>query len=280
MKLARIPTLTVSAALVLLTSCAVLRRDGGEFENEFEVDDPDAPEIVVPEAAAEPAGAAPLPVPVAAAGEQVEVAEMRVRVGGRTRTVTFRLFPEDAPRTVANFRTLANDGFYRGLTFHRAISGFLVQTGDPLTRDDAQRNEWGTGGPGYTIPAEIDRPHVRGSVAMARLRDAVNPRRESNGSQFYFALTELPELDDRYTVFGEVIGGIEVLDEISRAVVDTNEAPVERFEIRSLEIRQLSAQQASAAGDEVRRSDPGARGGAGATPGDRGPFTRFLNRFW
>lgn len=275
MKLARVPTLSLSVALMLLTSCAMLRRDDNATVDEFEVDAPDAPEIVVPEAEA----AAVAPQPPAAAGEAVEVAEMRVRVGGRTRTVTFRLFPEDAPRTVENFRTLANDGFYRGLAFHRAISGFLVQTGDPLTRDDAQRNEWGTGGPGYTIPAEISRPHVRGSVAMARLRDGVNPRRESNGSQFYFALTELPELDDRYTVFGEVIGGIDVLDEISRAVVDTNEAPVERFEIRSVEIRQLSARQAAAAGDEVRESAPGARAGRSA-PSDRGPFTRMLERFW
>ena len=276
MKAARFCQLAVSISLVLMTSCAMLRRDAAEPDAEFEVDDPDAPEIVVADAGVPDTGeAGALPAPT---DEKVAVAEMKIKVGRATRTVKFRLLSDDAPQSVANFRKLAAEGFSRDLAFHRAIEGFLVQTGDPLTRDDAQRNEWGTGGPGYTVPAEIGLPHVRGAVAMARLRDGVNPKRESNGSQFYFVLTDLPELDDRYPVFGEVISGIEVLDEISRAVVDTNDAPVERFEIRSVEIREVPARLAAAAGEEVRESKVGGR--APRDTSDRGPFTRFLNRYW
>ena len=271
MKAARFCHLAVSISLVLLTSCAVLRRDQADSAGEFEFDDPNAPEIVMPGAGDD--------APMVGGDEKVEVAEMRIRIGRSTRTVQFRLLPDDAPQTVANFRKLADEGFYRGLAFHRAVSGFLVQTGDPLTRDDDLRNEWGTGGPGYTVPPEIGLPHVRGAVAMARLRDQVNPRRESSGSQFYFVLTDLPELDSGYTVFGEVISGIEVLDEISRAVVDTNDAPVERFEIRSVEVRQIPARQALAAADETRQGSATGRRASRGSP-DRGPFTRFLERYW
>lgn len=273
MKATRFRHLAACIPLMLMTSCAMLQRDETGPDEEFEFDDPGAPEIVVPAGGTIPTG------PTGASGDRVEVADMRIRVGRSTRTVTFKLLADNAPQTVANFRGLANDGFYRGLAVHRALPGFLVQTGDPLTRDDAQRNEWGTGGPGHTVPAEIGLPHVRGAVAMARLRDEVNPRRESNGSQFYFVLTDLPELDGRYTVFGEVISGMDVLEEISRAVVDTNDAPVERFEIRSIEVRQLPAGRASAlAESDAQRSTTGRRATRGSS--DRGPVSRFLERYW
>ena len=118
------------------------------------------------------------------------------------------LYAEAAPFTVSNFVYLANQGFYNGLTFHRVEPGFVVQGGDPSAD--------GTGGPGYTVPAEIspDLKHIKGAVAMARLPDQINPKRASSGSQFYIALDELSSLDGAYTVFGQVIQGMDVVERI------------------------------------------------------------------
>jgi peptidyl-prolyl cis-trans isomerase B (cyclophilin B) len=116
--------------------------------------------------------------------------------------VRFEFFPEDAPKTVENFVTLAKKGFYNGLTFHRVVPGFVVQGGDPKGN--------GTGGPGYTIKAEFsERKHLRGSVAMAR---SAHP--DSAGSQFYITFGPQPHLDRNYTVFGQVVTGMDLVDGI------------------------------------------------------------------
>jgi len=112
-----------------------------------------------------------------------------------------------APLTVNNFVFLANLGFYDNLTFHRVEPGFVVQGGDPRGT--------GSGGPGYTIPAEIQLSHVEGAIAMARQSDEVNPTRASSGSQFYITLAPTPFLDGAYTVFGQVIGGMDVVQSIA-----------------------------------------------------------------
>jgi cyclophilin family peptidyl-prolyl cis-trans isomerase len=112
-----------------------------------------------------------------------------------------------APQTVNNFVFLANQGFYDGLTFHRVEPGFVIQGGDPAGK--------GTGGPGYTIPAEIKLPHVEGAIAMARLPDQANPKRDSSGSQFYITLAPTPGLDGQYTAFGQVTQGMDVVKRIA-----------------------------------------------------------------
>jgi peptidyl-prolyl cis-trans isomerase B (cyclophilin B) len=124
-------------------------------------------------------------------------------------TFVIELYPKVAPKTVANFEKLSRDGFYNGLTFHRVVPGFVVQGGDP--------NGNGTGGPGYTIPAEISQTekHLRGTVAMARTGDEVNPTRASSGSQFYICLEPQPGLDRQYTIFGGVVKGMSVVDQIA-----------------------------------------------------------------
>ncbi len=106
-----------------------------------------------------------------------------------------------------NFVTLALNGFYDGLTFHRVVPGFVIQGGDPFGN--------GGGGPGYTVEAEIKHPHPRGALAWARTGDETNPQRRSSGSQFYIALDATPHLDGAYTVFGQVIQGLEVVDQIA-----------------------------------------------------------------
>ena len=116
--------------------------------------------------------------------------------------IRLEFFPQDAPKTVENFVTLAKKGFYNGLTFHRVVPGFVVQGGCPKGN--------GTGGPGYTIPAEFNRnKHVRGSLAMARSQHP-----DSAGSQFYVTYGAQPHLDNNYTVFGKVTSGMEHVDAI------------------------------------------------------------------
>src|SRR5439155_16785979 len=122
---------------------------------------------------------------------------------------------KDAPKTAANFRKLVTSGFYNGTYFHRVIPAFMIQGGDPNTKDADPGND-GQGGPGYTVPAEIKLKHLRGSVATARTSDAVNPERASSGSQFFIDLAPQPSLDaGGYTVFGEVIQGMDVVDLIA-----------------------------------------------------------------
>ncbi len=120
--------------------------------------------------------------------------------------IKIELNRKDAPKTSENFLKLAKSGFYDCLTFHRVAAGFVIQGGDP--------NGDGSGGPGYTIPAEIKLTHKKGAVAAARQGDNVNPNRESSGSQFYIALEDIPMLDGQYTVFGQVVAGMDVVDKI------------------------------------------------------------------
>src|SRR5712691_1205001 len=130
---------------------------------------------------------------------------------GRTGVITIEFFPADAPKTVENFVTLAMKGFYDGTTFHRVEPGFVVQGGDPLSKTlPAGDRRLGTGGPGYSIKAEFNKhKHDRGVLAMARSQDP-----DSAGSQFYITLGPAPFLDGKYTVFGRVTSGMNVVDGI------------------------------------------------------------------
>jgi peptidyl-prolyl cis-trans isomerase B (cyclophilin B) len=146
-------------------------------------------------------------------------------------------WPEVAPKTVENFKTLAQKGFYDGTCFHRIIKGFMIQGGDPLTKDASQENSWGTGGPGYMIKAEFnDRPHQSGVISMAR---SSNPN--SAGSQFFICDGDAPFLDRQYTAFGKLIKGEEVLKKISSTPVSgssqgENSKPQKRVGVISIKI--------------------------------------------
>lgn len=122
--------------------------------------------------------------------------------------IRVKLFAKEAPLSVTNFIQLAKGGFYEGLTFHRVEPGFVIQGGDP----DGN----GSGGPGYTVPAEIGLPHLKGALAWARTGDQVNPERRSSGSQFYITLEATPFLDSGYTVFGQTIDGMNVVEQIRK----------------------------------------------------------------
>lgn len=146
-------------------------------------------------------------------------------------------WPEVAPDTVANFKKLAASGFYDGTCFHRIVKGFMIQGGDPLTKDARQERSWGTGGPGYQIKAEFNaRPHVRGVLSMARSQ---NP--DSAGSQFFVCLADARFLDRQYTAFGEVIRGDDVLGRIGETPVAVGNGgerskPLQRVGVESVRI--------------------------------------------
>ena len=173
-------------------------------------------------------------------GPDVAVLQIQVGKAKELQRVVIGLYDSATPVTVANFKELIRKKFYNGLRFHRALPGNLVQTGDPSSRH-GQGDRTGTGGPGYTIPAEIKLPHQKGSVAMARLPDNINPAKNSNGSQFYACLKPLPKLDGQYTVFGEVLEGLDVLDFISNQPTNSNDFPLQKIVIKSIVIEPRSA---------------------------------------
>lgn len=139
------------------------------------------------------------------------------------------LFADKAPGHVKNFTDLAQKGFYDGTTFHRVIPGFMIQGGDPQTKDlKLPRERHGTGGPGYTIKAEFnDTPHKRGVLSMARAQDP-----DSAGCQFFICVADSPFLDRQYTAFGRVVRGIEVADKVVSAPRDRRDNPNDRIEMK------------------------------------------------
>jgi len=142
-------------------------------------------------------------------------------------SMEMRFFPDKAPKHVENFIKLAKSGFYDKTIFHRVIPGFMIQGGDPNTKDETNKAAYGMGGPGYRIKAEFnDRPHVRGTVSMARSQDP-----DSAGSQFFIVVKDTPHLNGKYTVFGEVVKGMEVADNIVSLPRDARDNPLERIEM-------------------------------------------------
>ena len=142
------------------------------------------------------------------------------------------------PKHRDNFAKLAFEGFYDNILFHRVITGFMIQAGDPLTKDEANAAKFGTGGPDYTIPAEFvpEYTHKKGALAAARRGDAVNPYKESSGSQFYLVQDEwaCSQLNGDYTVFGETVEGLEIIDKIAAAETDPRDRPKKDIRIISI----------------------------------------------
>ncbi|MDH7503282.1 MAG: peptidylprolyl isomerase [Verrucomicrobiota bacterium] len=194
-----------------------------------------------PEGNQQPAATKPQPGPA-----PKEVAIIKTSKG----EMVIELWADVAPKTVANFKKLAAQGFYDGTIFHRIIKGFMIQGGDPLTKDPAAQDRYGTGGPGYKIDAEFNsRPHVRGVISMARNGDPLEasgqpPRPQyanSAGSQFFICLDEAPHLNGKYTAFGKLIKGEEVLMRIGDSPTKSNRwgensVPTERITIDSIKI--------------------------------------------
>jgi peptidyl-prolyl cis-trans isomerase B (cyclophilin B) len=160
---------------------------------------------------------------------QGKIAELHTTAG----QIDIRFYPELAPGHVDNFISLAEKGFYDGTKFHRVIPGFMIQGGDPNSKDDTAKHTWGTGGSGTNIKAEFSStPHKRGIVSMAR---STHP--DSASSQFFIVVKDAPSLDNSYTVFGEVVKGMDVADKIVSAKRNANDRPDEPTAITKIVIR-------------------------------------------
>jgi peptidyl-prolyl cis-trans isomerase B (cyclophilin B) len=171
-----------------------------------------------------------------AAANVKEVAVIKTTMG----EMVAEFWPEVAPNTVENFKKLARKGFYDGTASHRIIKGFMVQLGDPFTKDASREADWGKGDPGYKIKAEFnDRKHVRGVLSMARGGDP-----DSAGCQFFICLAPATGLDNQYTTFGKLIKGDDVLEKLGNVPVKPNpfdprremSRPIERVGVESIKI--------------------------------------------
>jgi cyclophilin family peptidyl-prolyl cis-trans isomerase len=146
--------------------------------------------------------------------------------------IVLEFYTKDAPNTVQNFKELSKRGFYDGLIFHRIVPGFVIQGGDPNTKDNTNRSKWGTGGPGWNIKAEFNKnKHSRGALSMARSQDP-----DSAGSQFFIVLKDSSFLDGQYTVFGRVTQGMDVVDRIASLKTDSSDAPIDVEKSKMLKI--------------------------------------------
>lgn len=158
-----------------------------------------------------------------------------IKTGAGEMVIEF--WPEVAPKTVENFKALAQKGYYDGTAFHRIVKGFMIQGGDPLTKDAGRQDEWGTGGPGHTIKAEFnDRRHQRGVISMARSQHP-----DSAGSQFFICLADASFLDRKYTAFGKLIRGDDVLGQLGETPVGMSNGgekskPLTRVAVESIRI--------------------------------------------
>jgi peptidyl-prolyl cis-trans isomerase B (cyclophilin B) len=147
-------------------------------------------------------------------------------------TMVLEFYPDLAPNHVANFKKLARSGFYDGTCFHRVIPGFMIQGGDPNTKNEAAKDSWGQGGPGYSVKAEFNaKHHARGILSMARASDP-----NSAGSQFFICHADAGSLDHQYTVFGNLIKGFDVLDKIAATPTEGPDRPVKRVHVESVKI--------------------------------------------
>jgi peptidyl-prolyl cis-trans isomerase B (cyclophilin B) len=160
--------------------------------------------------------------------EPKEVAVIKTSEG----EMVAEFWPDVAPKTVENFKKLAKSGFYDGTAFHRVIKGFMIQGGDPLTKDEDQKARWGTGDPGYKIPAEFNKKsHERGVLSMARSQDP-----NSAGSQFFICHGAPKFLDGQYTAFGKLIKGDDVLEKIATTKTLPGDRPEKRMNVESIKI--------------------------------------------
>jgi cyclophilin family peptidyl-prolyl cis-trans isomerase len=152
-------------------------------------------------------------------------------------TMKIKLY-DKTPKHRENFTKLVSEKYYDGIRFHRVIEGFMIQTGDPYSRDLSMANAWGTGGPEYTIPAEFVSQyyHKKGALAAARKGDMANPKKASSGSQFYIVHDEnnCLHLDGQYTIFGEVVEGLEIIDKIAAVETDPYDRPLQDVIIESI----------------------------------------------
>ena len=223
-------TLILTCLLGLLVGCAKEKMDDSKAAP---ATSPTAPAAVSTPTAPAPAASAVTPLTAASAPDATpttakEVAVIKTSAG----EMVIEFWPDVAPKTVENFKALAKKGFYDGTCFHRVIKDFMIQGGDPLSKDLSAEDRWGTGDPGYKVKAEFnDHPHVRGVISMARSQDP-----DSAGSQFFICHGNPSFLDHQYTAFGKLIKGDDVLEKIATTPTHPPDRPNTRQVVESIKI--------------------------------------------
>ena len=169
--------------------------------------------------------------------ENTQIAEQEYDIVTTHGTMRVKLYNK-TPKHRDNFKKLVAEKYYDGIRFHRVIEGFMIQAGDPYSRDTSMINMWGQGGPDYTVPAEFENEywHKKGALAAARKGDMANPTKASSGSQFYIVHDENAclHLDGQYSIFGEVVEGLDVIDKIASVPVDRMDRPYEDVIIKEV----------------------------------------------
>ena len=216
----------ISLSSSVLTNCSTMRKVEGMI--------PEVPEIILIGKKKTPENTPITP------DLKNDVAVFKLDVFGQTRRLVIQLYPADAPFTVANFQENIRRNYYDGMAIHRVIPNYLVQMGDPQSKDPRTRAGWGTGGLETTLPAEIKLRHRLGTVGMARLDDATNATRQSSGSQFYITTGDMRKFDGKYTIFGQVIQGYDTLQTISELPADENDNPYQRIQIKATHLDRSS----------------------------------------
>lgn len=182
--------------------------------------------------------------------ERTKIEEPEFELVTSLGTMKLKLYSK-TPKHRENFTKLVAEKYYDGMRFHRVIEGFMIQGGDPYSRDTAKIDLWGQGGPGYTVPAEFVNEywHKKGAIAAARKGDMANPRKASSGSQFYIVHDEnnCLHLDGQYTIFGEVTEGLDVIDKIASVATDRYDRPYE--DVMIISIKALAAEPETAPAD-------------------------------
>lgn len=190
--------------------------------------------------------------------EKMRIEEPEFVIETSLGTMKMKLYSK-TPKHRDNFVKLVAEKYYDGMRFHRVIEGFMIQGGDPYSRDTAKINLWGQGGPGYTIPAEFVNEywHKKGAIAAARKGDMANPTKASSGSQFYIVQDEdgCLHLDGEYTIFGEVTEGLEVIDQIASVATDRYSRPYDDVMIISIKAVEVEQEVAPADSTTVQPAD-------------------------
>ena len=259
------PLCVVAASVFAFTSCSTVNKTLDRSMNFFKGKPAAAEEVVV----APDGTVSTVPKPVSRAN--FNTALMVVEVNGVKRKVVIELDPLVAPKTVENFKKLVNEGYYDGMAFHRAIRNYIVQTGDPASKSDDKRDEWGLTDSGYKLPAELKGVHTKGALAMARPGAPDAADKSSSGSQFYVCLRTQKRLDGNYSVFGRVTHGLDVLEAVGSVAVDTNDTPVRRVDVKSIRLVPSDSPDLKEEPLARKKTKPDS---------EKGVFERFIERIW
>jgi cyclophilin family peptidyl-prolyl cis-trans isomerase len=161
------------------------------------------------------------------------VGNAKIKITTNMGVMEFELFDDLVPETAGNFKKLSKEGFYDGVRFHRVIKDFMVQGGDPLSKDVSNKGSWGTGGPGYTIKDEFSKEL---SHSKEGLLSMANSGPDSGGSQFFITLVPTPWLDGKHAIFGEITQGMDVLEKIGNMATDAGDVPKEDVIMEKVEV--------------------------------------------